>query len=201
MTDYPEKGDVLVRPALPGEDWDMNTCFMQGTWDLYAEGYREAANRIYEWVASNHSRQDTLVYPFVFNWRQHVELRLKETIVRGRFLPDQPPRTKWGHSLQRLWEEVRTLLETIAPDESAEHDSVASVIGQLESLDPNSQRTRYPLHRNGHESFPPGTPNLSLENFHVVMVKLAAYFDGATGYLAGLEDGKADEIAADRWER
>jgi hypothetical protein len=199
MHEFPSKGDVLVRPTRPSEDTDMNACFMQGTWDLYARGYQEAATRLYEWVAEHGSGQDTLVYPFVFNWRMCVELRLKELIWLGRFLTDRPRVTKWNHPLDLLWAEARSLLDEIESHES--FDAVGNVITQLCTLDRDSQRTRYPFHKKTGESFPPGTPNLSLAAFQSVMLKLAAFFEAATGYLGQMADGKHDEIAADQWER
>lgn len=163
MNEFPSRGDVLVRPGVRGEDPLMNACFMHGTWDLYATGYQTAATRLYEHIKTTDSEQDTLVYPFVFNWRMCVELRLKELMQLGRFLTDRPKQTKWSHSLGVLWTETRALLEEIESHEC--FDAVGEVIGQLSVLDPDSQRTRYPFRKKAGESFPPGTPNLHLENF------------------------------------
>jgi len=194
--DFPSKSDVLVRPALRGEDPMMNACFMFGTWDLYATGYQRAATRLYEWIAEHHAEQDSLVYPFVFNWRMSAELRLKELIWLGRFLTDRPAVTKWSHSLDHLWGEARSLLDEIDHHES--FDAVGDVIKQLSALDPDSQRTRYPFHKKDGESFPPGTPNLSLENFQAVMLKLAAFFDASTAHLAQMTDWKGEQIEYER---
>jgi hypothetical protein len=193
VTEFPSKGDVLVRPAGPGEDPAMNACFMAGTWDLYATGYQAAATRLYEWIEASGSQQDTLVYPFVFNWRMVAELRLKELIWLGRFLTDRPRLTKWSHSLDALWTETRALLEEIDPHES--FDAVGSVISQLSALDPDSQRTRYPVHKKEGASFPLGTQNLSLQNFHAVMLKLATFFDAAAAHLGQMAEWKAEQMA------
>lgn len=198
MTEFLTKGDVLVRPALPGEDPLMNACFMQGSWDLYAKGYEQAATLLYESVEANHAHQDTLVYPFVFNWRMAVELRLKELIGLGRYLTDRPRVTKWSHSLDLLWREARALLDEIDQHES--FDAVEAVLTQLSTLDPDSQRTRYPVHRKEGASFPAGTPNLSLQNLQSVMLKVAAFFTAATVHLGQMASWKADQMADQGWE-
>lgn len=198
MTEFPSNGDVLVRPAQPGEDPSMNACFMQGTWDLYATGYQQAATLLYEAATADHGQQDTLVYPFVFNWRMAVELRLKELIWLGRYITDRPHVTKWSHSLDLLWQEARGLLDEIEHHDS--FDAVGAVVAQLSRLDPDSQRTRYPVHKKDGASFPIGTPNLSLENFQKVMLKVAAFFDAATGHLGQMANWKAEQKADQGWE-
>lgn len=192
MIEFPSVTDVLVRPAAPGEEPAFNACFMDGTWNLYATGYQAAATRLYDWIATSRSEQDTLVYPFVFNWRMVAELRLKELVWLGRFITDRPRLTKWSHSLDVLWKEARALLEEIEPHES--FPAVESVILQLAVLDPDSQRSRYPIHKKDGASFPVGTPNLSLQNFHAVMLKLAAFFDAASGHLDQIAGWKQDQM-------
>jgi hypothetical protein len=195
MIEFPSKGDVLVRPAVAGEDPMMNACFMEGTWHLYATGYQKAATRLYEHIAATHSDQDTLIYPFVFNWRMCVELRLKELIDLGRFLTDKPRDVKHSHSLDVLWAETRALLDQVEPNEC--FNAVGDVVEQLSALDPDSQRTRYPIHKKAGDSFPAGTPNLHLENFQSVMLKLATFLDAASSHLNLMADWKTEQLAAE----
>jgi hypothetical protein len=195
MIDFPSNGDVLVRPAVASEDPVMNACFMEGTWNLYATKYQRAAIRLYDHVESTRSEQDTLVYPLVFNWRMCVELRLKELIELGRFLTDKPKEVKWSHSLDVLWADTRALLDQIEPNEC--FDAVGDVVKQLSALDPDSQRTRYPIHKKAGESFPSGTPNLHLANFQSVMLKLATFLDAASSHLKLMADWKNDQLAAE----
>lgn len=176
----------------------MNACFMEGSWDLYASGYEQAATLMYESMAATHSQQDTLVYPFVFNWRMVAELRLKELIWLGRYVTDRPRVTKWSHSLDLLWREARALLDEIEPHES--FDGVEAVLSQLSAFDPDSQRTRYPIHKTDGQSFPAGTPNLSLANFQSVMLKMAAFFAAATGHIGQMANWKAEQKAEQGWE-
>lgn len=92
-----ERGPVT--PPTPGVklftdavDWQNNACTSGGwiidPWDLYADGYREAADHLVERIVEGQSLTlDTIVYPIVFLYRQYLELRLKQLIpLSGRLL-------------------------------------------------------------------------------------------------------------------
>jgi hypothetical protein len=57
--------------------------------DLFAEGYKTAADILVKQVVEHSSHQDTLVYPIVFLYQQHIELRFKEIIREGLSLLDE----------------------------------------------------------------------------------------------------------------
>src|SRR6266849_9877987 len=86
----PRKGDLLFRGDLP--DWHNNACLnvMHGYDQIgYTEGYRRGARLLVEYVAENARDQDYLVYPIIFLYRHHIELALKNIIVRGPYLIDR----------------------------------------------------------------------------------------------------------------
>jgi len=62
---WPKKGEQLFRSDLSDHS---NAClnFMNNQFDLYAVGYKRAADLLVDHAISTHSNQDILVYPIVF---------------------------------------------------------------------------------------------------------------------------------------
>jgi hypothetical protein len=77
-----------------GDDHDLNACvsWVLGMNDIYpyAEGYRRAAAALFETAAARHESPDYILWPMAFMWRHYLELALKDTILRGRALEDEP---------------------------------------------------------------------------------------------------------------
>ncbi|MCH8318510.1 MAG: hypothetical protein IIA88_08445 [Bacteroidetes bacterium] len=103
------------------DDWWNNAIINlhYDKWDLYAEGYKLAAELLFEKVSEAKSNQDYLVYPIVFLTRHYIELRLKEIILKGKKLLDKkkekPPT---HHDLSSLWFECEKLIIEIWPNDS-----------------------------------------------------------------------------------
>jgi hypothetical protein len=71
---WPDNTTAVFRPTgtMTHLAWIPRTV---DQWDCYAEGYREAAERLYEsWCRDQHHY---LAFPMVFLYRQYTELRLK----------------------------------------------------------------------------------------------------------------------------
>ena len=100
----------------PGQPWKMNAC-LNISGDIthgYIEGYRKGAERLVEWVEVELTDQDYLVYPILFLYRHHLELRLKEILGLLRSVglrKDPPPK---GHDIRQQWSEAKAVLFRLA---------------------------------------------------------------------------------------
>jgi hypothetical protein len=102
---WPKKGDVLFDSA---DDWYHNACINLRffNWDVYASGYKHAGDLLVQHVIDTRNHRDTLVFPIVFNYRQYIELRLKELILIGRILSDESPEFPPTHNLRTPMEHL-----------------------------------------------------------------------------------------------
>lgn len=134
---------------MPDADWQNNACINQKVvahdLDLFAEGYKTAADILVEHVVEHSSHQDTLVYPIVYLYRQHIELRFKEIIREGLLLLDENQDFPITHRLDRLWPMVKEIIEKLWPDEETEDLRIIEhVVNEFCSIDPESISFRYP---------------------------------------------------------
>lgn len=197
VIEFPEFFDVLVRPALGQEDDNLNACFYtEGSFDIYATGYCEAAKRLFESVRETGHGQDTLVYPIVFLWRQYFELALKDLVMIGRYLRDVKNGSLGHHKLNTLWSEFREHVEVLSPNHGCDLDSAASIIEQLHQIDPDSFHFRYPTDKKGTPTVS-HRPNMSLENFHNVMQRLANFFECSSCEFQKIRDYKEQDGGGD----
>jgi flagellin-specific chaperone FliS len=139
---------------MPDDDWQNNACINQKVaahdLDLFAEGYKTAADILVKQVVEHSSHQDTLVYPIVFLYRQHIELRFKEIIREGLSLLEEDQDFPMTHRLDRLWPRVKELIEKLWPDEDTEELSlIEHVVDEFCAIDPESMSFRYPEDRCG----------------------------------------------------
>lgn len=112
--------------------------------DLYIAGYKKAACLLFESLSGRAS--EMLVFPYLFLWRQHVELSLKRLILLAQELKDIDDKPPHGHRLPRLWLTLRALLEAdeeLADEVRVSFDAADAVIGEIERVDPNSIHSRY----------------------------------------------------------
>jgi hypothetical protein len=130
------------------DDWHLNAVldYDHKPWFLYADGFKEAADRLVISMIDNRSSLDYLVYPIVFLYRHHLELRLKEIIINGNMLLDQPHNIPKTHPLDALWQKARLILLKVWSNGS-EKDlmQVDTVIREFSDVDPSSEAFRYPI--------------------------------------------------------
>lgn len=144
-------------PVFCGDaDWQANAClnWTHDPLELYATGYKEAGDRLVEFVLTNAKDQDFLIYPIVFLYRQYVELRLKEIIREGQILLEEGNAFPTHHKICDLWSDAKKIAmktsdiiagESEPPNlEYAEH-----VIKEFSNIDPDSISFRYPTTRKG----------------------------------------------------
>ena len=151
---WPQKGDVLFRSA---DDWYHNACLNWGydNWELYASGYKTAADILVQYVIDNRSERDTLVFPIVFNYRQYLELRCKEIIRAGKMLANEAAEFPITHDLERLWTLCREIIADSEPSASkTDFEAIDESIAQFCAINAKSDTFRYPVDREGNTSIP-----------------------------------------------
>src|SRR3990172_9417358 len=141
----------LEGPFSARDDWWMNSCLRKLSrpdWNIYAIGYKNAADYLVEQVVKTRSGLDFLVFPIIYLYRHYFELRMKllyRDLCRLLSEHDDPPCT---HKLGRLWGMVKKRLIKVFPDENQEqYENIGELIGKFENVDPASTAFRYPVDR------------------------------------------------------
>lgn len=177
------------------DDWYHNAClnWQYDNWDLYASGYKTAADILVQYVIETRSERDTLVFPIVFNYRQYLELRCKEIIRVGRMLADEAAEFPKTHDLKKLWELCREIITDSEPSASeADLEAIDESISQFCAIDSKSQAFRYPVDREGKRSIPDELRVLNLRQLRDVMNRVASFFEGVSMAFSAYLDYKAE---------
>ena len=88
----------------------------------------------------------SLFFAIAYNYRQAVELRLKDVIDIGNRLYSETETTK-AHDLQHLWPSVRHFAELFQPNCDPQNlNNFEALLYQLANADPKSDGFRYHLH-------------------------------------------------------
>ncbi len=175
----PSRDDKLFTTA---EDWWNNACFNSSHdgWTLYALGYKDAADLLVLHVEDGGRRQDMLVYPILFSYRQYLELALKGLIRDARTLEDIDEPFPKTHRIDELWRICQELLLRISSGEPIEYlDEIGRLISDFSKVDPVSMAFRYPEDRKGIPSLS-GISSINLRNVKEVIGKIAIILDGAS---------------------
>ena len=143
-----------------------------------------AANTIYAAIESDPFRQNTLIYPMVFNYRQFIELQLKELSAMGNRYLGREKDFDEGHRLKELWDEYRNnVLKEIDPDfDRVMLDDVERLLVEFAAEDPGSTNYRYPFERLARGTTPSTRKasltrdTLDLKNFKETIDKLVNFF-------------------------
>lgn len=163
---------------------------------LYSEGYKEAGKKLWEFCIENMFYANTLIYPLVFNYRQFLELRLKELIIMGYKHLDEKKDFSDEHSLTKLWNTYRNeILPQIEQIEKDILDNVERIISQFNSEDPQSMTFRYPVTRSPKRKDSLNRETIDLNNFKNVIDKLIYFFDWQWDMISHYKDMKVEMIA------
>lgn len=184
MSDFPNSTDVLFQEESDSDfgAWVKNPA---DKFFLYSQGYLTAANLIYASIEKSAVFQNTLVYPMIFNYRQFLELRLKELSFIGNRYLGLDKDFKEVHFLKELWNEYKNnILSELEPDlDTALLDNVERLIDEFEAEDPNSMNYRFP-HQKLAKGASPSTrkeslnrQTLDLKNFKATIDKLIHFLD------------------------
>ena len=163
---------------------------------LYSEGYKEAGKKLWEFCIENRFYSNILIYPLVFNYRQFLELRLKELIIMGYKYLDSDKDFADEHSLIKLWNTYRyEILPNIETIEKDILDNVERIISQFNTEDPLSMSFRYPVTRGPNRKESLNRDTIDLNNFKNVIDKLIYFFDWQWDMISHYEDLKSEMIA------
>jgi hypothetical protein len=175
----PQKGDRLfaAQNDARGEarlHWGYHSL------DLYASGFKEAADILVDRIVEGQGSSDSLVFPIGFLYRHYLELRLKQIIKSGRILIREGHGFPTGHKLTDLWKEVRRILEKTWPDGNQDElDAVEECIFEVDRVDVRSDAFRYPVDKDGHSTLA-HLPALSLPNLKDVVDRISTVLDGSS---------------------
>jgi hypothetical protein len=178
LPELPDSKDTLFASA---EDWWNNAClnYFLSDWTVYAIGYKDAADILVNHVDDHGRRQDILVYPIVFLYRQYLELALKDLIRQARRLLDDPEPYPNNHRIDQLWALCDSLLEQVSPGDSVEYrKEIGRLIREFAQVDPLSMAFRYPEDKDGNPSLP-GIRHINVRNVRDVIGKITVILDGA----------------------
>lgn len=185
---WPKLGD---RPFRGGGRLTSALGWARGRRYGYVEGYRDAARLVFAHIERTDRGQESLVFPLVFLWRQHVELRLKELIELGHMvLEEEKPDGTGHHLIQNLWARVRALILRIEPGEEQNCRAVDGVIEQLAEVDPGSFDFRYHESTKGDATLGKAPDHVDLRNLQEVMEGVARFLDCGSTHLSVMLDGQ-----------
>ncbi len=183
MSKY-KAGSLFAAPQS-GQFHDQMACV--GTnggpyeFDAFAFGYFDAARRLRDSIDADDSLIDVLLYPLAFLYRQGLELSIKHLIYfLSGFYGGAGP--KLTHGLLDNWRTARRLLEQHAIDNpyrelgTAQLDGVELLIGDFESLDPNSFVFRYPEDKS-RGVYIKGFSRIDVAQFNTLMAVGVEWFD------------------------
>ena len=148
------ENDRKIEPIFcADDDWQANAClnWVHDPIEIFAIGYKEAGDKLVEYVIDKSRDQDILVYPILFLYRQYIELRLKEIIREGRKLLEEGSTFPKHHKILDLWNTAKTLAIKAFENESEPLDLIHAehVIVEFSKIDPDSFSFRYPESKEG----------------------------------------------------
>ncbi|WP_083236523.1 hypothetical protein [Pseudomonas sp. S3E12] len=173
-----------------GDDWQNNAMLGWAPYsmDIYAAGYKDAADAILYALSERRTSLDSVIYPLVFLYRQGLELQIKLILALARQLANSPAKEDHSHSLMPMWAELRTLLNELTPHAcDQEVPAMEQFLHQLAEIDPQSFSFRYPEDKKG---------QLSLPDLHHINVRhLSEVMDSMFMLLSGIhsELGEMDQ--------
>lgn len=188
---WPRAGDILFQSA---NDWWCNACLnlrhAENSWDVYAIGYKEAADVLCERVFETGRHADLLIYPIAFLYRHYLELRIKDIIMAGRTLLEQTLDFQHVHRIDVLWYSCRKILEEVSPGSPRDDfDAVEDCIRQFAKVDPESMSFRYPVTKDGKATLP-SLQHINIRNLQEVMARISSLLEGASDSISVYLDHK-----------
>lgn len=130
-------------------------------WWHYIDGYKEAGDLLLK-IAQGGGRQNVLIYPIVFAYRQYIELQLKEIIVNNRSYLGIHKAFPRIHYIDELWQILREDLQKIDKDADLgfiktegyqeilkKYDALEADLKRFAQWDPDSTYFRFPVDSRG----------------------------------------------------
>src|SRR5271167_1627938 len=176
-----------------GSHWRLTASldWARGNWYTRIMGFRTAAELLGAYVAEHRNEQDVLIFPFLYNWRQHIELALKQLIIETEKLLDVSKPVPTGHRLEALWARLRSLLEESGHGSTEELDNVSSAIAELHAMDPSGDAFRYPLSLEGKPTLA-AVNRLSFDLVTAALVPVSDFLEAVDTAISVALDTKGD---------
>ena len=195
MNPFPTNTDVLFKEEVD----TIHGAWIQNPTDkffLYSEGYKQGAEALYDKYVNDPFYGQWLVYPLIFNYRQYIELRLKELITMGYKYLGVEGDFKDIHSLKPLWDTYRNdILPGIHEVEDDILNNVERIIYEFHDVDPGSFSFRYPVTKGPYRKPTLSMRTIDLKNFKVTLDKLSLFFEYQWDTISNYQDLKNDYIS------
>lgn len=180
--EWPKLSDKLFDDR-DSSNW-MNACIdfieQEDKFYIYASGYKEAAEIIFNNLDSKTRIHDILIYPIVFLMRQSIELLLKDIIITSYKILNISQGFPKHHFLIKLWKDVKQLLLKMQIEYSKDDaEALEYHLNEFEKIDPISSSFRYPTDQKEHESLP-RIIKIDLNNFMQVSLGIFNYLEGTS---------------------
>ncbi len=180
--EFPRNDDTVFADVTRGGRATLMSTGRMGPHELglMAGGYKEGADILVEQLDAR-GRNDSLVYPILFGYRQYLELRIKALGVLIKRWDEVDEDFKRTHDLKHLWQSIRERLAGELQEEDRDAFQVAeSLIAEFHEIDPRSDRFRYPSDIE--------QMNLDLRRVHGVVKRLSDFLDSmADWWQAGID--------------
>lgn len=143
---------------------------------LVAAGYKAAGDKLVGWLETN-PRNDALVLPIIFCYRQYVELTLKDIALLVNNVKGNGDSHKQIHNLEDLFVPLKSdLKQFLSEDEQETLEAVEDIVMQFHHIDPDATTFRYldgcmPFHQ------------IDLGNLRTVVHRLAEFLDSLADHL------------------
>ncbi len=180
--------------------WRYNA-FVEPDWGVYVLGYREAADSIVD--QAQEFGVDLFVYPVMFLYRHYLEISLKHILIVLRRYFEESSELPTHHRLDKLWGEVRTLMEKEwnTLEYMADYDAIEARINEFHKIDKLSFSFRYPVTK-GNVSSLKDIPNvygsgplvINLKQVKEVVHGMAMILDGTIDMVADWEEARRDYL-------
>lgn len=173
-----------------GEDSHNNAClnFLDDMSYGYIQGYLRTGEILADYINEKGVEQDMLIYPLLFSYRHHIELRLKKIIQSGNLLLEDGTDYPDRHSLTELWQGSRTIIPTVWTNSNSENveekakimDRIERYINELDNIDQRSDAFRYweGTRRTGRPKNIPNVYNINVRHFRQCMDDIVTFLNG-----------------------
>lgn len=177
--ELPTKADQFF---IESNEMDKNAAIRTGQRNLfvYSEGYKLAAKKLFEQIDGSAWNANLLVYPIVFNCRQHIELALKEIICGLSYYVKHEFEFPNGHDLIKLWQQFLLIDNNTGRTEEIEVDLKAAVeklLKEFNDIDPGSYSFRYPVDSTSARNASHSLKIIDLRNFSEVFEKICNFLE------------------------
>ena len=113
----------------------------------YLKGYKEAGDNLVE--IAHFGKQDTLIFPIMFLYRQYIEISLKFICTKefGRIRTKQLIQ-KNSHYINELWGEIKDDISSLGLFSSEDFELISQIIDFFANIDDFSMKFRFPWDKN-----------------------------------------------------